>query len=221
MTPARPRPRRAPGALLAALAALAAPARAAASEPLAVAVAVRGGRLVASLDLSSAFPREAERTLGTGLTNVVAVQVTLAPAGEAPTAATARILDVLFDVWDETYAVTVRDPRAPGGTRTVLPDYAALRAFLAYPRDLDLGPASALPARAFVVEARVDVNPVSKELLERTREFIANPTASQRPGASRSVLGAMASFLLREPDTGAGVHAFRSRAISPDEVVGR
>ncbi|HUL60441.1 MAG TPA: hypothetical protein VLU43_14255 [Anaeromyxobacteraceae bacterium] len=213
---ARPRP----GAFLAAAALLAAHG-AAAAEPLAAAISVRGGRLVASLDLSSAFPPQSERTFGNGLTNVVALHVTLAAPGEPPAALTGRVIDILFDVWDETYAVTTREPNAPGGVRTVLPDYAALRAFLAYPRDVDLGPASSLPQGSFVVEARVDVNPVSQELLERTREFIANPSATQRPGGSRSVLGAMASFLLREPETGGGVHVFRSRPMAPAEVTGR
>ena len=74
-------------------------------------------------------------------------------------------------------------------------------------------------AGAFVVEARVEVNPVSREQLLRTREFIANPAAGSRAGgASRSVLGAMASFLLREPDAGSDVHVFRSRVLGRGDV---
>jgi hypothetical protein len=104
-----------------------------------------------------------------------------------------------------------------------LRDARALRAFLAEERDLDLGPVSLLPPGDFVVEARVEVNPVSKEQLLRTREFIANPAGGSRTGGggSRSVLGAMASFLLREPAAGADVHVFRSRALGRGEVVAR
>jgi hypothetical protein len=104
----------------------------------------------------------------------------------------------------------------------VLADFRALQAFLANEKDLDLGPASLLPVGPFVVEARVEVNPVSKEQLHRTREFIANPAGGSRAGAgSRSVLGAMASFLLREPDPGSDVHLFRSRRLGRAEVVAR
>jgi len=67
----------------------------------------------------------------------------------------------------------------------------------------------------------VEVNPVSKEQLLRTREFISNPAGGSRGGGSRSVLGAMASFLLREPAPGSDVHVFRSRPLVRGEVQSR
>lgn len=205
---------------LAALTALAlvAPA-AAAPAPLPVALASKAGRLVATVDVAPAFAAASERELGNGLTNVVAVWLAVLPTdGGPPAVVYGRIIDILFDVWEETYVVTVKDPRSPQGVRLVLRDFRALRAFLAEERDLDLGPMALLPEHPFVVEVRVEVNPVSKEQLLRTREFIANPAAGSRGGGSRSVLGAMASFLLREPAPGSDVHVFRSRALGRGEV---
>jgi hypothetical protein len=99
--------------------------------------------------------------------------------------------------------------------RHVLPDFAALRRFLSEARAVDLGPVRALPASPYHLEARVEVNPVSREQLQRTREYIANPAAGTRTsGGTRSVLGAVASFLLREPDPGSDVHLFRSRTFA-------
>jgi hypothetical protein len=204
--------------------ALAIPAGAAPVAPLAVALAVKDGRLLASVHIESAFAPADQRELGNGLTNVVAVYVTVAPAAGGPPALVfGRVIDILFDVWDEVYVVTVKDPRVPQGVRLVLRDGVELRAFLSEQRDLDLGPSALLPAGAFVIEARVELNPVSKEQLRRTREFISNPAAGTRAGGSgsRSVLGAMASFLLRDPEPGSAVHLFRSRALSPAEVVPR
>jgi hypothetical protein len=202
--------------------ALAAPSRAAPSH-LAVRLAEKGGRVLAEVDLGAAFAPAVERELGNGLTNVVAVYVSVLPTGGAePALVHGRVIEILFDVWEETYAVTVKDPRTPQGVRLVVRDFEALRAFLSEERDLDLGPASLLPDGRFVVEARVEVNPVSKEQLHRTREFIANPAAGSRAGTgSRSVLGAMASFLLREPAPGSDVHLFRSRPLGRGEVVAR
>ena len=213
--------------LLAALAVLAllAPAGAigAQSSPLTVRLEARQGRLLASVDLGSAFAPALERELGNGLTNLVAVYVSVLPAGGGgPALVYGRVIEILFDVWEEAYLVTVKDPRAPQGIRLVVRDFRALRALLADERDLDLGPVSLLPPGGFVVEARVEVNPVSKEQLHRTREFIANPAAGSRAGGgSRSVLGAMASFLLREPDPGSDVHLFRSRPLGHGEVGAR
>ncbi len=206
-------------ALAAAAVAAAAPARAA-PVPLAVQLRVRDARLVATVDLSAAFPESLQHELGNGLTNVVAVYVTVLPArGGGPAFLYGRIFEILFDVWEETYSVVVKDAYVPQGVRLVLPDFAALRRFLSQEHDLDLGPAALVPGGGFVVEARVEVNPVSKEQLQRTREFIASPSGGARgAGGSRSVLGAMASFLLRAPAPEADVVLFRSRPFGPGEV---
>ena len=209
-------------AALAALA-LAAPSQAATTSHLPVRLSAHDGRVLASVDLATAFAPSVERELGNGLTNVVAVYLAVLPSdGGGPALVYGRVMEILFDVWEEAYAVTVKDPRTPQGVRLVLPDFRALRTFLSEEKDLDLGPISLLPSGAFVVEARVEVNPVSKEQLHRTREFIANPAAGSRAGGgSRSVLGAMASFLLREPAPGSDVHLFRSRPLARREVVAR
>jgi hypothetical protein len=215
-------PRRTAVAALAALS-LAAPARAAAPAPLPLEIAARAGRVVATVDLSGAFPPALEKEVGNGLTNVVAIYVAVVPArGGGPALLYGRVVEILFDVWEEAYSVTVKDPHVPQGVRLVLRDFDALQRFLAQERDLDLGPSALLPKGGFVVEARVEVNPVSKEQLQRTREFIASPSGSARGGGgTRSVLGAMASFLLREPDPGSNVVLFRSRAFAPGEVASR
>jgi len=84
---------------------------------------------LASLDVGNAFGGAADRELGNGLTNVVAIWVAVLPAGGAPPALVyGRIIDILFDVWEETYVVTVKDPRAPQGLRLVLRDARALPA---------------------------------------------------------------------------------------------
>lgn len=222
----RPRPPRRGLLRALALALLLAAARAgAAPAALPVALAAREGHLVATLDLSSVFTQSMERQLGNGLTNLVAVYVTVLPEqGGEPVAFYGRMIDILYDVWEETYAVTVKDRRAPAGMRLVLADFRALRGLLAHERDVDLGAVAALPPGRLVIEARVEVNPVSREQLQRTREYIANPAGGgARPGGggSRSVLGAVASFLLREPDPGGEVHLLRSKPFTVGEVAPR
>ena len=207
-------------AMLATLAVGAARPALAAPAPLDVRLSSAAGRVVATVDVSAAFAPVIERDLGNGLTNVIAVYVAVTPVGARhPALFYGRVVEILFDVWDETYAVTVKDPHVPQGVRLVVKDFAALRAFLSKERDLDLGPTSLLPDGPFVVDARVEVNPVSKEQLQRTREFIASPSGGARgAGGSRSVLGAMASFLLRAPAPEADVVLFRSRPFGPGEV---
>jgi hypothetical protein len=194
--------------LATAVAASASPPRAA---PAAAPVEVVEGRLLATLDLAPAFPERLERQLGNGLTNVVAVHVALLPArGGDPVAIWAREVRILYDVWEERFGVVVREPGAPGGRRLSFASFAELRRWLSTPDGVALGPAAVLDDGEWVVQARVELNPVSKELLDRTRELIANPSAGARGGPSRSVLGAMASYLIREPSPGGEVRIIRS-----------
>ncbi len=181
---------------------------------LPVSLEARAGRLVASVDLASAFPHDLRRQLSSGLTNVIALHFSVVPErGEEPIAIYGRELDVLYDVWEETFRVTVKDPQHPRGHTLVLQTWDALRAYLANAKDLELVALAAVGSERFVLVIRVEVNPVSKELLDRTRELIANPAAGSRApgGSSRSVLGAMASYLLRRGDAGSAVHLFRSQ----------
>jgi len=181
------------------------------------------GRLVATVELTSAYPSDLQKRLSNGLTNVIAVHVALVPErGGPPVALYGREIDVLYDVWEERYGVTVKDPASPAGRALIFPTFEALRAFLARAGGVELGPLDQLGTGRWVTQTRLELNPVSRELLERTREFIANPGAGGRGGTpSRSVLGAFASYLLRSADPGADVHQLRSRPFTAGEVATR
>jgi hypothetical protein len=193
-------------------------ARAEPPIPLPVRLAGAKGRVVATLDLAGAFDARREREFGNGLTNVVVIYTSVVPVGGgAPLTAHGRIVEILYDVWEETYAVTVNDPDHPA-RRVILPTFETLRAFLADQREVDLGPVDALPD-SFVLDVRVEVNPISKEQLQKTREYIAAAAAGSRASGSRSVLGAVASFLLREPDAGSDAYLFRSEPFTRSAVM--
>lgn len=191
-----------------------------APRALPAALASEGGRLVAELDLGAAYPADLRKRLSNGLTNVLALHVALLPEGGGdPAALFGRTVDVLYDVWEERWTATVRDPASPRGRSRTFERWEDLRAFLDEARAVDLGPVAQLGGGRWVAQARLELNPVSKELLERTREFIANPAAAGRSGGpSRSVLGAMASYLLRAGDTGADVRVLRSAPFTAGEV---
>ncbi|HTT72449.1 MAG TPA: hypothetical protein VMG32_14590 [Anaeromyxobacteraceae bacterium] len=191
-----------------------------APRPLASTVEAKDGRLLATLDLAPAFPQDLKRVLSNGLSNVIVLHVALVPEhGDEPVALYGREVDVLYDVWEESYTVTVKDPSNPRGLSRSFRDYEELHAFLAEARAIDLGSAAELGSKSWVLRTRIELNPVSRELLDRTREFIANPAAGGRGGApSRSVLGAMASYLLRGAEPGAEVARFESAPFTAREV---
>jgi len=211
-------PLRAALALALAATATATAPSAAAAAPLGVTLESRGGLVSAAVDLGPALPPDLSSRLGNGLRNVLAIFVGVVPVGaEDPTIGYARMVEVLYDVWEETWTVTIRDGRSPAGRRRVVATVAELRALLSHGADAELGPTAGLPGTPFTVDVRIDVNPVSPELLARTREYLAG--AAGRPGgASRSVLGAVAGFLLREPDEGGEALSFRSAVLQRSDV---
>ncbi len=178
-------------------------------------LALKQGRLRASLDLSAAFPPEMERALRDGLTHVVTLHLSLVPeGGGTPLAAWAREIEVLWDVWEERFGVTAADPEHPLGRALQFRDFRALRGFLAEAHDLDLGPAAPLGDGRWAMVARVELDPV-KELLERTRDLFGGQRAGQGPdGGAPSVLGAMASYLLGGTGGEGQARFFRSRPFS-------
>lgn len=216
MSTAPSQPFAAAAASLAALALAVVPLTAAAN-PLGVVLTSHADRVSAAVDLSPVLPPKLEEELGNGLRNVVAIFVAVVPVASGQAShGSARVVEVLYDVWEETWAVTTRDGANPDGRRQTLRSRAELGQLLARAADVELGPLAALPAGRFVLEVRIDVNPVSPELLERTREYLA---ASAGPaGASRSVLGTVAGFLLRGPEDDARIFLFRSRSLTAAEV---
>jgi hypothetical protein len=201
---------------------VAASSTSAAPAPLPTTLETRGGRLWASLDLSSAFRPDLARDLGNGLTNVIAVHVALTPEdGDEPAAIYGREIEVLYDVWEESYRVSEKDVDVdrPRTRRLTFKDYPSLRDHLFHLRDVDLGPARAIANGRWVLRIQLAVNPISQELLDRTREFIANPAAGAREGgSSRSFLGAMASYLLHNTDSDTAFQRFQCTPFTAREV---
>lgn len=209
--------------LAAAAALLCATSRALAADGLvSCELEARAGRLAARVDLGFAFPDELKRTFGNGLTHTVALHAALLRDGEdEPAALYVRVVEVLYDVWDESWVVVTKDPQAPRGRRQTARSWEELRALLADARDLDLGPVAAVAEGVWTVRVRVEVDPVSRELVERTREYIANPPGGPRGAPpSRSVLGATAGFLLQAASTG-DARLARGRPFTIREVRGR
>jgi hypothetical protein len=168
----------------------------AAREVLRVDCRIEAGRLQAVVDLAPAFGPDLERRLDSGLSASVRLTVSALDATGAATATAERDLDVLFDVWSETFAVTVREPGRRSVSRPAS-GWSGIRELLAGPAPFDLGPLGALP-EPFTIEARVEVDPVTSRQLERTREQLTHPAGGPLAGG-RSLLGSLAALLLRAP----------------------
>ncbi len=161
-------------------------------------------------DVTSAFTEDFRKRLSGGLTSRVVIETLLLAPDGAPMAARVRSCKLRLDVWDELVYAQIRDStrvrrrtfrliddalRACGRVDTAIADEAMIRAETGYR-----------------VQATVSLNPVSEELLERTREFTSNPRGSVE-GRPRAFFGAVSRLFRTESDIRGSVFVFLSRRV--------
>ncbi len=167
-----------------------------------------GATVSVTFDVSVAFTEAFRKKLAGGLTSVAVIDLVLVDADANELSVRSRECRLRLDVWDDNIYVFLQDgPRVRRSTFQVIDD--ALKA-CGQVAELPLTELGALPAeRGYRLLVRVSLNPVSAELLERTREFTANPRGNVS-GRPRAFFGAVAR-LFRSDEAAAGtVFVFRS-----------
>jgi hypothetical protein len=125
-----------------------------------------------------AFTPAVIKKLSSGLTTNVLIQLRLERQGEpVPVAYFARTVEVTYDLWEEKFIVTRED--ASGRRRagvTTRKRAIELAGVLFNAPLIDLG---GIPADMYRVRARIETNPVSKEMVDKIRHWLAKSQASK------------------------------------------
>jgi len=191
---------------------LVAPASARADDPAPLSATLRvvGKTAATRYDVTSAFTEDFRKRLGGGLTSRVLIETLLLGPDTEPLLARVRSCEMRLDVWDELVYVRIRDAtRVRRRTYRLIDD--ALRACGRV--DTAIGDATVLTARTgYRVQATVSLNPVSEELLERSREFTSNPRGTTG-GRPRAFFGAVARLFRSKSDIVGTTFIFRSGAL--------
>lgn len=187
-----------------------APERALAQDdpaPLPVKVGASAGMVTTSFDITSAFTETFRRKLGGGLTSRVLIELELFDGKNESIGTAVRACQLRLDVWDDVLFVGVTDEQATRRTRFSLTD-DALRA-CGRVEELPLAERSRLSEPGgYRLVVRVALNPISPEVLERTREFMANPRGSG--GRPRAFFGAVAKLFRSDSTAGGERFIFQS-----------
>jgi hypothetical protein len=190
---------------------LAAPAIAEDEEPapLNAVLGQSGDQAVVSFDVTGAFTETFRRRLNGGLTSRVVIEMTLVDEADVPVAYTVRECQIRLDVWDDVLYVLIRDAnRNPIREKQIVIDRALKRC-----GEIDkvpIGESGALHgARYLRLAVAVSLNPVSSELLQHTREFMANPNDT-RPGRPTSFFGTVARLFISKPNMGGERFVFKT-----------
>jgi hypothetical protein len=138
----------------------------------------------------------------------VLVALSLVDDQGQPVAGALRSCELRLDVWDDRVHVRIRDgARRRGGAFALVDD--ALRA-CGVVEDLSVAELFALARPGpYRLSVRVALDPVSPELLERTREFMSNPRGVPG-GQPRALFSAVARLFRSETDVGGESFLFRT-----------
>lgn len=197
MTKRRRAPRRALTWLLLLALALAALAAHAKPRTRRVGIHLTKSDVRATFSYRDVFGKKIREKLRSGLPTRLLVQVALESKSEAkPITYWARAIEIVYDLWEEDFVITVEDNRGRRRTRVKTPDEAInvagvlWRARIASRKGLDPG----LYRLRFVAE----VNPVSKEMVENIRRWLSRPSGGGGAEARSNFFGSfVGSFVDR------------------------
>jgi hypothetical protein len=137
------------------------------------------------------LPQPVRNELRSGLTSRILVQVVLSQESQ-PLARRAVEIAVKYDLWDETFGMTmaVDNTTVMSKSRLSLDEVIGMVSNLSIP---SLFPVARLPgSKELVVAAQVLFNPVGKERMEEIRKWVAE-NSRPTPTASPNVGGALPS----------------------------
>jgi hypothetical protein len=155
-------------------------------------VRLRRDVYVATVDLARVFNAALREKIDSGLTTRIVLRAQVLDA-EDKTVKSLSVVEyrILYRVWEEDYVVRRWDAMRQSTYR--LRRYGDVLRRVARQKSLPVaGREDLVPGRRYVAVLEVDVDPISEELLERVREYLANPGGHRREGGGRGLFGNLA-----------------------------
>jgi hypothetical protein len=132
---------------------------------------------------------------------------------DAPIALALKRCRVVYDLWDEIYRVHL-EPSADKGDKTLL--FNGVLRLCTEAQDLPVAQRALLTAgQQYFLGVVVDVNPVSPELVEQMRRWMARPTGSTGIAPSDALFGSFVQLFVRQIATSDKTLTFRTGTVVP------
>lgn len=143
--------------------------------------------------LDAGLRQKLQKGLPTTLLFSAAVYV---PSSENPVATTVQSCKVTWHVWEEAYRIDLTQPGTQNTTWTTTVD-GVLRRCADARQLLIASRLQAPPGQAVYLEAKVQVNPVSAQLLERIKRWVSRPTATDTAAPGDALFGTFTGLFLQ------------------------
>ena len=161
---------------------------------------------------------EIRRKLLSGLPTVIATRAYAFPdKGEKPVSLSVKSCRIVFDLWDEVFRIDLRQ----GGRRkkTVAVNVEGVLRRCAEARRLPVVSMKMLkPKQRYFVGVLVEVNPLSKKMLERIKRWVARPKGAGAVGPGDSLFGSFVGLFITHVPEADRVVSFRTQAFVPAKL---
>jgi len=161
------------------------------SAPFEVLIKEGKNAVQATFKLSGIVDDELRERIGSGLTNRLVIYIWLESVeGSRKGPESLHVRQAVFDVWDENHILEIMDGQSVKKKKIrdkneVVSDLITFKdVYLAYPKPFKPG--------KYTIQAEVNVNPPSKELIEKAKEYLSDPDGSKRLSAGRTAFGSFA-----------------------------
>lgn len=153
-----------------------------------------------------------------GLPTVIATRAYVFPAGgPQPSSLSVKTCRIVFDLWDEVFRIDLRQ----GGRRrqTVAVNVEGVMRRCAEARRLPLTRVRGMPpSQRHFVGVIVEVNPISKQMLERIKRWVALPKGAGAVGPGDSLFGSFVGLFITHVPAADRTLSFRTQTFAPAEL---
>jgi len=153
-------------------------------------------QLLVSFSFRDAFPASIQKKLNSGLKNTVLVQLSLEKQGsKTPVVFWARTVEITYDLWEDKYLISRED--TAGRRRAVAASKAQAVNLAAEIVHAPLVNTDEIPPGVYRIRAKIETNPVSKEMLEKIRSWLVkSQNKSSQSAAPTNYFGSFVGALV-------------------------
>jgi hypothetical protein len=171
--------------------------------------------LRASFSYRDAIDRTLAEKLSNGLTQTIVMRAYVIEEGKTePVALAVRTCNVTYDLWEEVYRIKISSTGADRNTAAINPE-GVLRQ-CAEARDLPIVDKALLRAgKPHFLGVIVEVNPISPQMLEQIRRWVARPTGSTGIAPGDALFGSFVGIFVRQIGTSDRTLRFRTQTFTP------
>ncbi len=173
-------------------------------------------RLLTDLSFRDVVDNEIRDKLSRGLPTTIVFTATLHHVGASEAlATTAQTCRVTWHVWEEAYRLEISRPgevRPPAWTTTI---EGVLRRCAEVHRLLTATRSQVVATGPLVLQAKVQVNPISEEVLQKIKRWVSRPTGTSTAAPGDALFSTFTGLFLQRIGEAERILVFATKPVAP------